>query len=384
MSVIATWATATGNGPVRDGDAERVAARAPGVHRDDRDDDARDVRARAGTRRGCSLREHAALAEAEAALRASDVFLAMLSHELRNPLSAIAAARPCSSSRASRRTPQAARAIIKRQTAHFTRLIDDLLDVARVTVGQDDAAAQAVTWRTRVQRRDPIGVATVIAPAARAAQARDGLGRRRSGSAESDHHQSAAQRAQVHRAPTALSGSRHVRGRRRRGAADRRFGQRHRGRARCRASSTCSRRASKVPTVRMAGSAWGSRSCAGSRRCTRAVAAYSDGRRTWQHVRRAAAARGRPAAPTRSAARSGAHNAGLRDPDRRGQRGRARVAADLLEMRGARGPRGGRRRDRARVRAEREPSVVLIDIGLPGSTATRSRAASARSSPLSG
>jgi two-component system, sensor histidine kinase len=82
-------------------------------------------------------RERAALAEAEAALRASDVFLAMLSHELRNPLSAIAAASavldhprmsPDAASRAGR--------IIKRQTAHFTRLIDDLLDVARATAGK--------------------------------------------------------------------------------------------------------------------------------------------------------------------------------------------------------------------------------------------------------
>jgi CheY-like chemotaxis protein len=82
-------------------------------------------------------RERAALAEAEAALRSSDVFLAMLSHELRNPLSAIAAAsavldHPGMSTDAANRAGR----IIKRQTAHFTRLIEDLLDVARATVGK--------------------------------------------------------------------------------------------------------------------------------------------------------------------------------------------------------------------------------------------------------
>ena len=60
----------------------------------------------------------------------------MLSHELRNPLSAIAAAVAVLDLPAlgGRGTPRGR--IIQRQTAHFTRLIDDLLDVARVTVGK--------------------------------------------------------------------------------------------------------------------------------------------------------------------------------------------------------------------------------------------------------
>jgi signal transduction histidine kinase len=82
-------------------------------------------------------RERAALAEAEAALRSSDTFLAMLSHELRNPLSAIAAAgatleQPGISPEWNVRAGQ----IIRRQTALLKRLIDDLLDVAKITGGK--------------------------------------------------------------------------------------------------------------------------------------------------------------------------------------------------------------------------------------------------------
>ena len=77
---------------------------------------------------------------AEEALRAADrrkdEFLAMLAHELRNPLAPIAAAAqlltlgPEDSGRVARTS-----GIIKRQVAHMTGLVDDLLDVSRVTRG---------------------------------------------------------------------------------------------------------------------------------------------------------------------------------------------------------------------------------------------------------
>jgi signal transduction histidine kinase/ActR/RegA family two-component response regulator len=100
------------------------------------------------------VRERAALANAEAALRSSDVFLAMLSHELRNPLSAISAAAAVLDHPAT--TPEAANRaarIIKRQTSHFARLIDDLLDVARVTVGK------MALQRTTVNLADAVSAA---------------------------------------------------------------------------------------------------------------------------------------------------------------------------------------------------------------------------------
>jgi signal transduction histidine kinase len=77
---------------------------------------------------------HQARADAEAANRAKDDFLAVLGHELRTPLMPIALAM-----RALQRThpddPAIVRAqdIVERQVHHLTRLVDDLLDVARLT-----------------------------------------------------------------------------------------------------------------------------------------------------------------------------------------------------------------------------------------------------------
>ncbi len=82
-------------------------------------------------------RESLALAESEAANRAKDQFLAMLSHELRNPLAAISSAVTVldrlggGDDRA-----DAARGIIGRQVSRLVRVVDDLLDVARVTTGK--------------------------------------------------------------------------------------------------------------------------------------------------------------------------------------------------------------------------------------------------------
>jgi len=65
-----------------------------------------------------------------------DEFLAMLAHELRNPLAPIRAAASVLPSAANdaERTAQLAE-VVERQVAHMTRLVDDLLDVSRVTRG---------------------------------------------------------------------------------------------------------------------------------------------------------------------------------------------------------------------------------------------------------
>lgn len=69
--------------------------------------------------------------------RQKDEFLAMLSHELRNPLGAIATAvRLLEMAGVAGDRAVHARAVISRQTAHLSRIVDDLLDVARLTVGQ--------------------------------------------------------------------------------------------------------------------------------------------------------------------------------------------------------------------------------------------------------
>nr|WP_229223499.1 ATP-binding protein [Duganella sp. sic0402] len=68
--------------------------------------------------------------------RRKDEFLAMLAHELRNPLAPISAgAQLLQSGHANEAAVQRTAGIIVRQVHHMTRLVDDLLDVSRVTRG---------------------------------------------------------------------------------------------------------------------------------------------------------------------------------------------------------------------------------------------------------
>jgi len=79
----------------------------------------------------------AARATAERANRAKDEFLAMLGHELRNPLSAIGSAvAVLERLRVDDLRGTRATQIIARQTQHLARLMDDLLDVGRVVTGK--------------------------------------------------------------------------------------------------------------------------------------------------------------------------------------------------------------------------------------------------------
>ncbi|WEF33488.1 MEDS domain-containing protein [Pseudoduganella chitinolytica] len=71
-----------------------------------------------------------------AAVQARDEFLAMLGHELRNPLAPIRSAADVIRALAPANSPIAdSSAVLHRQVAHLTRLVDDLLDVARITQG---------------------------------------------------------------------------------------------------------------------------------------------------------------------------------------------------------------------------------------------------------
>ena len=67
--------------------------------------------------------------------RRKDEFLAMLAHELRNPLAPIATAAELLKIAASPDTIRASSEVIGRQVRHMTSLVDDLLDVSRVTRG---------------------------------------------------------------------------------------------------------------------------------------------------------------------------------------------------------------------------------------------------------
>jgi two-component system CheB/CheR fusion protein len=86
--------------------------------------------------------------------RRKDEFLALLSHELRNPLSPIRNAVHVMRRRGGTDPDLAwCRDVIERQTEHLTRLVDDLLDVSRITSG-----------KVRLQRR-PLTLDAVIATA---------------------------------------------------------------------------------------------------------------------------------------------------------------------------------------------------------------------------
>ncbi len=69
--------------------------------------------------------------------RRKDEFIATLSHELRNPLAPIrAAAKIIASQQVEPAQLQRAQVIIERQVAHMALLLDDLLDIARITQGK--------------------------------------------------------------------------------------------------------------------------------------------------------------------------------------------------------------------------------------------------------
>ncbi|HEY2188885.1 MAG TPA: HAMP domain-containing sensor histidine kinase, partial [Caldimonas sp.] len=91
-----------------------------------------------------------ALREAEVANRAKDEFLGMLGHELRNPLAPIVTslelmARPEVSG-------DRERLIIKRQVAHLSRMVDDLLDVSRIASGKIELRRERVDLHDVVVR----------------------------------------------------------------------------------------------------------------------------------------------------------------------------------------------------------------------------------------
>jgi PAS domain S-box-containing protein len=92
---------------------------------------------------------------AEEKLRAADQrkdeFLAMLAHELRNPLAPISAAADLLRiGRMDEARVRQSSAIIGRQVRHMTSLVDDLLDVSRVTRGLVTLARAPVAARTIV------------------------------------------------------------------------------------------------------------------------------------------------------------------------------------------------------------------------------------------
>jgi signal transduction histidine kinase len=80
---------------------------------------------------------HRALAQLRAADRAKDEFLAMLGHELRNPLAALSSsAYAIKASPAGSATAIKALDIVERQAEHMASLLDDLLTISRIATGK--------------------------------------------------------------------------------------------------------------------------------------------------------------------------------------------------------------------------------------------------------
>lgn len=101
--------------------------------------------------------------KAETALQIADQrkdnFLAILGHELRNPVSAIAAGvQEWAETEDDRDASRFVREVIGRQTENLKRLVDDLLDVARITTGKIEL------------RKEPVKVSALISHAARTAR----------------------------------------------------------------------------------------------------------------------------------------------------------------------------------------------------------------------
>jgi len=106
--------------------------------------------------------EVAERARAELALREADRnkddFLAMLAHELRNPLAPIRNAVQLLRMNVSEQQRSWSRDVIDRQVSHLTRLVDDLLDVSRITRGKINLT------------REPVAIGSVVARAVETVQ----------------------------------------------------------------------------------------------------------------------------------------------------------------------------------------------------------------------
>jgi signal transduction histidine kinase len=107
-------------------------------------------------RRDLAVRENEArLTRAEGALRAldrrKDAFISTLAHELRQPLAAMTAAVEVVKARHADVAASAPMAVLDRQIAHVSRLLDDLVDVSRLVRGNIALAREAIDLRAVLQ-----------------------------------------------------------------------------------------------------------------------------------------------------------------------------------------------------------------------------------------
>ncbi|MBA2541783.1 MAG: PAS domain S-box protein, partial [Deltaproteobacteria bacterium] len=96
----------------------------------------RDISKMVETQRALESEQHKVkelLAQTEELAHRREQFLAMLSHELRNPLAAVLSATTVLEQRPAIEVSSRCQSVIQRQSTHMKRLLDDLLDVSRIT-----------------------------------------------------------------------------------------------------------------------------------------------------------------------------------------------------------------------------------------------------------
>jgi len=100
-------------------------------------------------------RSNAELELAERALRDADrrkdIFVATVAHELRQPITAMLPAVTLMGERASEQSSKRARDVIERQITHLGRMVDDLLDVARIAEGKLDLQRGLIDGRDAIE-----------------------------------------------------------------------------------------------------------------------------------------------------------------------------------------------------------------------------------------
>lgn len=98
------------------------------------------------------LSDQARLEELEAEGQRLHHFIAMLSHELRNPLAPLKNAARLIRAGGDRTELDRYAAVIERQTAHLARLVDDLLDISRIATGKIQLSPRPLDLREIAHR----------------------------------------------------------------------------------------------------------------------------------------------------------------------------------------------------------------------------------------
>jgi two-component system CheB/CheR fusion protein len=91
------------------------------------------------------------LEQAEDSARYREQFIAMLSHELRNPLAAVMNATTLLEKQPGFEAVARCQAVIERQARHMKRLLDDLLDVSRITRGKFQLINDDIDLRSSIE-----------------------------------------------------------------------------------------------------------------------------------------------------------------------------------------------------------------------------------------